>query len=204
MGREAQNEISRERILKAALEEFGTKDYVSASTNSICKTHQISKGLLFHYYKSKDELFLMCVEKCFDELSDFLSREGSKAYQTVESSLEHYFKLRFEFFEREPYYAQIFHTAVFNPPEHLVEAIRERKQGLKQTNEVFLSNILSQMTLRDTIHQEEVIGMILGFGDYLQVKARMDGIALSTADILKEQSQTLSHMIHMLFYGIVK
>ncbi len=44
---------SRERILDAALEEFGAWGYESASTNRVCRQAEISKGLLFHYYKTK-------------------------------------------------------------------------------------------------------------------------------------------------------
>ncbi|MCS4468495.1 hypothetical protein JTS96_08050 [Clostridium botulinum] len=31
--------------------EFGTKDYGKASLNNICNDNNISKGLIYHYYK---------------------------------------------------------------------------------------------------------------------------------------------------------
>lgn len=48
----------RERILNAAMKEFTQKGFESASTNEIVKEASISKGLLFHYFKNKKDLFL--------------------------------------------------------------------------------------------------------------------------------------------------
>ncbi len=48
----------RERIVNAALNEFALRGYEKASTNEIVKEAEISKGLLFHYFKSKKQLFL--------------------------------------------------------------------------------------------------------------------------------------------------
>lgn len=46
------------RIINAALDEFGSKGYRAASTNEIAKAAAISKGSLFHYFGSKEKLFL--------------------------------------------------------------------------------------------------------------------------------------------------
>lgn len=48
----------QERILNAATKEFAEKNYANASTNEIVKQAGISKGLLFHYFKNKKELYL--------------------------------------------------------------------------------------------------------------------------------------------------
>ena len=47
----------RERIINAALKEFAQKGYKNASTNEIVKEANISKGLLFHYFNNKKNLF---------------------------------------------------------------------------------------------------------------------------------------------------
>ncbi|MFC5447699.1 TetR/AcrR family transcriptional regulator [Paenibacillus aestuarii] len=48
----------QERVLNAALKEFAINGYDAASTNAIVREAGISKGLLFHYFNSKKELFL--------------------------------------------------------------------------------------------------------------------------------------------------
>lgn len=47
----------RDRIINSALEEFTNNSYDKASTNNIVKNAGISKGLLYHYFKSKKSLY---------------------------------------------------------------------------------------------------------------------------------------------------
>ena len=48
----------QDRIINAAMKEFIRKGYEHASTNEMVKGAGISKGLLFHYFNNKQELFL--------------------------------------------------------------------------------------------------------------------------------------------------
>jgi TetR/AcrR family transcriptional regulator len=48
----------KERIINAAIKEFAQKGFEKASTNEIVKAAKISKGLLFHYFNNKKDLFL--------------------------------------------------------------------------------------------------------------------------------------------------
>lgn len=56
----------QESILNAAMQEFARKGYDDASTNEIVKTAEISKGLLFHYFKNKKNLFLFLYDYCIE------------------------------------------------------------------------------------------------------------------------------------------
>jgi AcrR family transcriptional regulator len=56
----------KERILNAAMKEFAKKGYKNASTNEIVKEAKISKGLLFHYFNSKKDLFLFLYDYAVD------------------------------------------------------------------------------------------------------------------------------------------
>ncbi len=47
----------RESLLASSLEEFAKRGYEKASTNNIVKKAGISKGLLFHYFGSKKNLY---------------------------------------------------------------------------------------------------------------------------------------------------
>lgn len=50
-------EKKQQTILNAAFAEFGVQGYERASTNTIVKKAGISKGTLFYYFNSKQELF---------------------------------------------------------------------------------------------------------------------------------------------------
>ncbi len=47
----------KSRIINSAMKEFGEKGFDLASTNRIVRDAKISKGLLFHYFPTKKDLF---------------------------------------------------------------------------------------------------------------------------------------------------
>lgn len=67
---QAQNEIIREKskqqILDAAFELFATIGFTSASIQAIAKKAGVSKGLIYHYFSSKDHI----LESIFSQLSE--------------------------------------------------------------------------------------------------------------------------------------
>jgi TetR/AcrR family transcriptional regulator len=58
------------RIINAAIKEFAQKGYSNASTNEIVKEAGISKGLLFHYFQNKKQLFLFLFDTCVELITD--------------------------------------------------------------------------------------------------------------------------------------
>ena len=76
----------QKRIIYSAMEEFAEKGFKRASTNSIVENAGISKGMLFYYFGSKEELFdFLCeyaiefgkntyLSKFSAETGDFLER----------------------------------------------------------------------------------------------------------------------------------
>ena len=72
MNREEKNHQTRRRIMDSALSEFARQGYGASSVNTICASGGISKGIIYHYFKTKDDLFLACAEECFQLLTDHL------------------------------------------------------------------------------------------------------------------------------------
>lgn len=58
----------RDRIINAAIEEFASFPYEKASTNNIVKNAGISKGLLFHYFDSKQSLYEQLIGFVIDKM----------------------------------------------------------------------------------------------------------------------------------------
>lgn len=59
----------QDRIINAAIKEFARKGYALASTNEMVKEARISKGLLFHYFGNKKQLFLFLYDYCIELVS---------------------------------------------------------------------------------------------------------------------------------------
>lgn len=78
----AQFEIIRKEKIKliseSALELFADKGYADTSINMIANKAGISKGLLYNYFSSKDELLESILSYGFDEINDIydLNKDG--------------------------------------------------------------------------------------------------------------------------------
>ena len=56
------DEAKRQSVTDAALAEFASKGYESASTNNIVKECGISKGSLFKYFENKEDLYFYLID----------------------------------------------------------------------------------------------------------------------------------------------
>lgn len=77
----------KKSILEACIHEFAEKGYEKASTNAIVKEAGISKGILFHYFKSKRGLFQYVLDYCFqtfmDEYNKYPFKETGDIFQRL-------------------------------------------------------------------------------------------------------------------------
>ncbi len=67
---EGLNEEKRKRILNAAMGIFSRDGYRKASTNEIIREAGISKGILFHYFRSKSVLYEYLYKQSAELLSE--------------------------------------------------------------------------------------------------------------------------------------
>ena len=54
MKRQEKNQKTKRRILDGALSEFSEQGYGASSINALCSAQGISKGIIYHYFKTKD------------------------------------------------------------------------------------------------------------------------------------------------------
>ena len=57
-------------ILSTGINEFANKSYKEVSTDDLTKKCGISKGILFHYFGSKKQFYLYCLEKAMERLTE--------------------------------------------------------------------------------------------------------------------------------------
>lgn len=102
MKREEKNQQTKHRIMESALKEFAEQGYGASSVNNICSCEGVSKGIIYHYFQTKDELYLACVDGCFGALTEYLREKLILEGETVHRQLQLYFDARFEFFQAFP------------------------------------------------------------------------------------------------------
>lgn len=65
-------EERRHQILDAALHVFAEDSYHGSSMAAVAKRAKISKGLIYNYFKSKEEILISLVKDVFDEVMEHL------------------------------------------------------------------------------------------------------------------------------------
>jgi AcrR family transcriptional regulator len=68
--RVAQGAATRDALLGAARELFGTRGYAATSTDDIVQRAGVTKGALYHHYSGKEAIFRAVVEQVQQDASD--------------------------------------------------------------------------------------------------------------------------------------
>jgi AcrR family transcriptional regulator len=72
-------EDRREEIVGIAFRHFGVGGYHGTSTEAIAREAGISQPYLFRLFKTKRELFLACVDRCFGQVMDVFREAAAGA-----------------------------------------------------------------------------------------------------------------------------
>lgn len=204
MKREEKNALSRQRILEAALEEFSCKGYDGASLNTVWTKKGISKGIIYHYFKDKDELYLLCVEACFDALTEYLKTVSVTLSGPARKQLQEYFDARLSFFSVYPLYLGIFADAVFRPPAQLLPEITVRRKAFDELNISVLTKLLRSENLRAGLSVDTVVEDFRIYMDYFNMRFQMDFSAEdSLKDILDKHEERCHQQLDILLYGVL-
>lgn len=194
---------TKKRILAAALEEFGSNDYETASINVICNNYHISKGLLYHNYKSKDDLYLACVKVSYDALLDHLKRNMSSKDTILK--LEDFISLRQCFFENNSYHANIFFDTILHPPVHLVQEIKAIRKEFDEYCTNYYRECLACLPLKDDISEDIVLDYLAIFQEvfnryfYQNLNPGND-----QKKLIIDHEHYLLKIVDIMLYGIVK
>lgn len=92
----------QDRIINAAMKEFAQKGYDLASTNEIVKEAGISKGLLFHYFQNKKQLYLFLFEHMTNILMEKILEKVNWDEKDIFVRYQQIAKLKFDLFKIYP------------------------------------------------------------------------------------------------------
>lgn len=158
------------RIIWACIEEFAKNGYGKASTNTIVKKADISKGILFHYFGSKRNLYLYIL----DYVTDFAVRKfytmNSEPPSDIFERILSYSVIKLKMYYDEPLIYSFIYTAFISTPEELKDDIQEKYNRLYGENmAVFLKGI-DTSAFRKDIDPNKAMESILLFVDAITNK----------------------------------
>lgn len=200
MKREEKNQQTKRRIMDSALAEFSSKGYRASSVNAISAAQDVSKGIIYHYFETKDDLFLACVEECFQRLTEYI-RESMTEQGGAERRLEEYFAVRTRFFRTYPVYQRIFCEAAIAPPARLRAAIQRRREDFDALNLQILERLLSSLSLRPSVSREEAVETFRQFQDFINIRYQMTDLSAAEFEAREEHCR---RALDILLYGVIE
>lgn len=151
---------SRERILEAAEAAFGSNGYAGTSTNAICDSAGVSKGLIFHYFGSKEGLYLAALDRATAALKarmdsygtppprDFFEAMGTATLAKLRAS-----------FELPGAYAMVY-DAYVNTPREAAKEIRLRLSEAFVESRASLGRALGPEAFKPGVDPDRALDLI--------------------------------------------
>ena len=191
----------RRRILDGALAEFSTQGYGGSSINTICAAQNLSKGIVYHYFATKDALYLACMEECFQYLTEYVRANFTAGQGEIEAQLERYFSVRMSFFRANPVYRRLFCEAVTTPPTHLSAKIRACRQDFDAFNVQILEQLLGSIALRSGISKADAIETFRQYQDFINLRHQVNA---ANGQSLEAHEEDCRRMLGILLYGVIE
>lgn len=176
-------EERQDLIRDSAMAEFGRNSFKKTSADSIAKRAGVSKGLLFHYFKDKRELYLYlyhyamdeCINKYMVKMYDFKETDFFKALEMGQA-------VKMDMVRKHP---ALFHF--------VMKTYYERDSVLSPKLRKGLEDVL-ESTTRDFVSRMDTFKFKEGVDPYQVVKMltlMAEGMLAGTADCTAEDIERL-------------
>lgn len=158
---ENQPEEKKLKIIKASIEEFSKKGYENASTNEIVKNAEISKGLLFHYFKNKKNLYLYLIDYVLEKLmQDFYEFAKNQPPDLFDRLIEWGMK-KLEIYFKNPTEYRFLAVAFLNIPKEVKKDLMERFEKINKEVLAKILNGIDYTHFRKDIDKGKAINFII-------------------------------------------
>lgn len=198
-------EEKKKKIMDACIEEFSENGYQNTSTNSIVKRAGISKGILFHYFSSKKNLYLYVLDFVTDFITEIL-------YERIKSLPADFFErimeigiIKLKIAYEYPNMYKILIDAFAHFPDDLTLEIQKRYENLYKESIPVLYEGIDTSNFRSEINKEKALEFIMlaleGVNNkYMKIfkNMRADKIMAEMETITKDYNE----YIHILKNGV--
>lgn len=191
----------RDNIINSAMKEFSKNTFQKASTNIIVEDAGISKGLLFHYFGSKDKLYKYLVYFCFKVITEKIVEELDWEQKDIFLRLKEVSMIKFKVFQQYPYLAD-FSLMVFQGKT--VEEIMQINPDfpLELYSQIYTRNIDFSL-FKEDIDVERAIKIIQWtiekYGDEFR-RGIKDGTMKFDYKAIEKEIYTYTDMLKVCFY----
>lgn len=177
------------RIMAAATHEFAVHGYTTAKTDQIALAAEVSKGLIFHYYGSKQQLYFQTVVAATESIKAEVTPQAFKTPVDLVGLTVRSTQYKAEFGRKHPDEMRLMINAYGNS-DKLPVKIQTELQGLYtqslQLSQLMIGQIVDRLPLRPEVDRDTVIELIMGIYNQIfiefQAQAKLNPEMKTMAD----------------------
>ncbi|GAB4333189.1 MAG: TetR/AcrR family transcriptional regulator [Bacteroidales bacterium] len=188
-------ETVRDKIVTSASEFFSRFGFHKTTMDEIARKIHKAKGVLYYYFKSKEELYREVVRKELDQIKSRLLEEINK-YDDPVAAFENYIKLRFKLMNEARNYHETL-RADFRERYSFVDEVREDFDRFERNQLTKIINDGKQKGFFQVSNVDRTIEVVMTL--YRSVE-----IPLYLQNKYTEYKNVIDEMISMIFNGIRK
>lgn len=198
------NPEKQQRIINAACKEFAQKGYDNASTNEMVKEAGISKGLLFHYFNSKKELYLYLYDHLQEMFMEKIYAKIDWNERDIFAKLRQMTLLKFELFIEYPELINYMKSANFEDSNEVKHEVAQRHNKLVVTAYQRFFSDVDQSKFKEDIEINQAINIIFwtleGFANQQQEKYKKISSDQLNMEAIIAEMETYSETLRNAFY----
>lgn len=197
MEKNLKTQMTKDRIIKAATEEFALYGFDGAAVNQICQKHGISKGLIYHNFGGKEDLYLCCVEIAVNSFISYIEAiDGMNEFKA-------YMRARYGFFAENPYYRRLIFAEVnFESPEYS-ERFKSIRNKFDDFNKKIYLEAISGIKLRKGVSNQDALDYYSLLQNVLNgYLSRGEASSVNFDTAFNEHERIVEKTLDFMLYGI--
>ena len=150
----------QDRIINAAIKEFAQKGYDRASTNEMVKEAGISKGLLFHYFGNKKQMYLYLFDYCYTIIAEEFYKKINLAETDFFSRIRQALMIKIELLATYPDIFKFIEEAFLDDSAEIKVEFEKRMKELNDTNISKIYEGIDMSKFRDDVDVQKILKII--------------------------------------------
>ncbi|WGG47792.1 TetR/AcrR family transcriptional regulator [Rossellomorea sp. DA94] len=193
-----------DRIIRAATRVFAESGYEKASTNAIVKEAKISKGILFHYFNSKKELYVSLYEYLSDLFTEKIYEKLDWNEHDIFVTIRSVTLIKFELFSVYPDLINFLTSAFSEEAPEVKEEIEKYKTRMVESSFATLFSNIDTSKFKEGIDVNKSIQVIYwtfeGMANQQQQKAKSRSVAEINQEEVLTEIDAYIELLKISFY----
>ena len=160
----------KEETLDACLSVFARHGYDNTSTAMLAEAAGVSKALLFHHFRTKKNLYLCVLDRCFEKGRAEMGFDALLEQENFFDAKEKFSAVKFDFYLRNHDLYKFVSDAFWATPHDVKTEITERYGALIANKDQEWERLFDTVPLKAGVDREEAFRLVMLVLDYCDDK----------------------------------